>query len=112
MSSKEMWLKHREKCYCFKEDKCTAVYEPPETCNFEECPLKTRFEWIQPSIACVLCDFGQCPKCSLVMCKECKATLCLDHIEKHLRTCRSGIGVYAKFRYEQEVIDGKPWVEA
>ena len=108
-SSKQVWMEIRHKCKFLKNDKCTVAREPPETCSFDECP-KQHFEWIS-TFPCVLCDFGQCEKCAMVRCKLCNACVCLDHIYGHLETCGMNLTGYAKFRYEQEIIDGKPWTE-
>lgn len=111
LDARTLFEKVRKKCRFVKEGKCMVTRNPPDSCNYDECPRKTRFEWIKPSIACVLCDFGQCDKCSMVWCKECKAALCLDHMEGHLETCGSSMDVYARMRYEHEFIDGKKWIE-
>jgi hypothetical protein len=73
---------------------------------FEE--FQQRYEWLHP-VCKIICDFGQCNGASMVKCKKCNATLCLEHMIKHLAACGSTMEIYAKMRYEQEVLDGKIW---
>jgi len=111
VTAKELWEENRKKCYCHKDGDCKTTYEPPESCNYDECPLKLRYEWIKTARYGfkILCDFGQCDSGSMVHCKICNASLCLDHTQKHLRTCRAGLKEFAKYRYEQTIIDRKEW---
>jgi hypothetical protein len=108
----ELWEEISQKCRWLEGNRACGVPHgvKPNLCCFDFCPRRIRFEWLHPTVK-IMCDFGQCENASMVTCLECHADLCLDHLEKHLRTCGSGMDVYARMRFEQEILDGKKWKE-
>ena len=73
--------------------------------------LENHFTWLHPNGIKILCDFGQCENGSMLVCRKSKATICLEHAQKHMKSCNMNLDVYTRMRFEQEILDGKEWAE-